>query len=113
MLRLGNCRLRRAPRSTGTPPRLLPTPQRVLQAADRAQLAAWLAPLPVSDVAQVRQPRCTHTASRDIFAVRCSAAASSHAQHSWADSLIAHSFPPVEDPTPYCEHRCIGECGPD
>ena len=73
MLRLGNCRLRRAPKSTGTPPRLLPTPQMVLQAADRAQLAAWLAPLPVSDVAQVQHPPTAKLHTESV--VQCAALA--------------------------------------
>jgi hypothetical protein len=52
-VRFANVSARRAPASTGVPPRLLPAAEAVVVARDRANAVALLHHLPVSGVAQV------------------------------------------------------------
>ena len=65
VVRLANVRARRAPASTGIPPRLLPAAEAVVLARDRADAAALLRQLPVSGVAQVSACRKGLAHSRD------------------------------------------------
>ena len=53
MLRIANCRVRRAPTSCGLPPRLLPAAEMALLCGSVGQAAALLEPLPLCPLAQV------------------------------------------------------------
>ena len=53
VLRIASCRVRRAPRSCGLPPRLLPAAEMALVCGGVGQAAAALEPLPLCPLAQV------------------------------------------------------------
>ena len=53
MLRIANCRVRRAPKSCSLPPRLLPAAEMALVCGSVGQAMALLEPLPLCPLAQV------------------------------------------------------------